>query len=144
MSCQYYYGKFPGRVIKGKYWRWVPQTCRGALTCLWRRSSYSLFLPAQPWEGFVTSGCNSLFVTLSSTISDWSSVPCALLHCGANKLANQRQELLRVPGMKLLQQSEKSQDEWWPVHRVGRLPADHACEGKLQHSVSYQLLTVFI
>lgn len=54
---------------------------------------------------------------------------CALLHCGANKLANQCQELLCVPGVKLLQQSEQTQDEWWPVHRVGRFPADHACEG---------------
>lgn len=49
-----------------------------------------------------------LFVALSSTISDWPSIPCALLHCGANKLANQCQELLSVPGVKLLQQSEQT------------------------------------
>lgn len=30
------------------------------------------------------------------------SVPCALLHCGADKLADQRQELFSVPGVKLL------------------------------------------
>lgn len=51
---------------------------------------------------------------------------CALLHCGADKLANQRQELLRVPGVKLFQQSEQAQDKWWPIDRVGGLPADHS------------------
>lgn len=55
-------------------------------------------------------------------------VPCALLHCGADKLADQRQELFGVPGVKLLQQSEQSQDEWRPVHGVSRLPADHSCK----------------
>lgn len=71
------------------------------------------------------------FCDIKFHISDWPSVPCALLHCGANKLANQGQELLCVPRMELLQQSEQSQDEWRPVHRVGRFPADHACEGEV-------------
>lgn len=57
-----------------------------------------------------------------------ASVPRTLLHCGADKLADQRQELLRVPGMKLLQQGEQSQDKRWPIHRVGRFPADHSCK----------------
>lgn len=72
--------------------------------------------------------CHRRLATLKPTVSDWSSVPCALLHCGANKLAGQGQELLGVPGMKLLQQSEQPQDKGWPVHGVGRFPADHACE----------------
>lgn len=53
-------------------------------------------------------GLQSLFVILSFTISDWPSIPCALLHCGANKLADQCQELLGVPGVELLQQSEQA------------------------------------
>ena len=72
--------------------------------------------------------CHGRLVIRKPTVSDWSSVPRALLHCGANKLAGQGQELLGVPGMKLLQQSEQSQDERWPVYGVGRFPADHACE----------------
>lgn len=51
---------------------------------------------------------------------------CALLHCGADKLADQCQELFGVPRVKLLQQGEQSQDEWRPVHGVSRLPADHS------------------
>lgn len=61
-----------------------------------------------------------------------SPVPCALLHCGADELADQRQELLRVPGMKLLQQREQTQDQRRPVHGVGRFSADHSCkEGQI-------------
>lgn len=58
----------------------------------------------------------------------WPRVPGTLLHCGADKLADQRQELLRVPGVKLLQQGEQSQDERRPVHGVGRFSADHPCK----------------
>lgn len=58
----------------------------------------------------------------------WPSVPRTLLHCGADKLADQRQELLRVPGMELLQQGEQSEDKRWPIHGVGRFPADHSCK----------------
>lgn len=67
-------------------------------------------------------------VTLILFFPDRLSVPCALLHCGADKLADQRQELLGVPGMKLLQQGEQSQDERRPVHGVRRFPADHSCK----------------
>lgn len=57
-----------------------------------------------------------------------ADVPGTLLHCGANELADQRQELLCVPRMKLLQQGEQSQDQRWPVHGVGRFSADHSCK----------------
>ena len=60
----------------------------------------------------------------------WPSVPCALLHCGADELADQRQELLRVPGVKLLQQGEQPQHQGRPVHGVGGLSADHSCEDR--------------
>lgn len=59
-------------------------------------------------RGICPERLQSLFVALSSTISDWPSVPCTLLHCGANKLANQCQELLGVPGVELLQQREQT------------------------------------
>lgn len=60
----------------------------------------------------------------------WPSVPYTLLHCGADKLADQRQELFRVPGMKLLQQGEEPQHQRRPVHGVGGLSADHSCEDR--------------
>lgn len=59
-------------------------------------------------RGICHERLQSLFVILSFTISDWPSIPCALLHCGANKLADQCQELLGVPGVELLQQSEQA------------------------------------
>lgn len=59
-------------------------------------------------RGICPERLQSLFVALGSTISDWPSVPCALLHCGANKLANQCQELLGVPGVELFQQCEQT------------------------------------
>lgn len=75
------------------------------------------------------AGFTAHSVTAIPRIPDCPSVPRTLLHCGADELADQCQELLRVPGVKLLQQGEQSQDEWWPIHRVGRLPADHSCKG---------------
>lgn len=68
--------------------------------------------------------------TLIPLFPDWPSVPYALLHCGADKLADQRQELFRVPGMKLLQQGEEPQHQGRPVHGVGGLSADHSCEDR--------------
>lgn len=56
----------------------------------------------------------------------WDLLACALLHCGADELADQRQELLRVAGVKLLQQGEQPQDERRPIDGVGGLAADHS------------------
>lgn len=77
------------------------------LTCL--ETSSIIASPVRTvMRGICPDRSQSLFVALSSTISDWPSVPCALLHCGANKLANQCQELLGVPGVELLQQREQT------------------------------------
>lgn len=66
--------------------------------------------------------------TLMTLFPAWPSVPCALLHCGADKLADQRQELLGVARMELLQQGEQSQHKRRPVHGVGGFPAHHSCK----------------
>ena len=60
------------------------------------------------------------------------TVPSALLHDGADELANQGQELLCVSGVELLQKRQQPEHQWGPVDRVCCLPARHSCTRNMQ------------
>lgn len=53
-------------------------------------------------------------------------LPCALLHNRADELSKQSQEVLCVSGVELLEQSEQTQNQRGPVHRISRFLARHS------------------
>lgn len=53
-------------------------------------------------------------------------LPCALLHDGADELANEGQELLCVSGVELLEQGEQAEHQRRPVNWVCCFPAGHS------------------
>lgn len=117
-----------GRNTKGGAHLEFLQTRRCALTCFTEQGRQPIPTSARPTRAIRRAVLAAHPATPIPRAPGRPCVPGTLLHCGADKLADQRQELLRVPGVKLLQQGEQSQNERRPVHGVGRFSADHPCK----------------